>query len=84
VEVAATGSACIVIHRDLLAVMAERYGPTWYSRMANPTTGQLLSEDLSFCARAVQCGYPVYVDTRVKTSHLKRLWLSEADYADGV
>ncbi|MEV7804995.1 hypothetical protein AB0O28_18800 [Microbispora sp. NPDC088329] len=80
VEVAATGSACLVIHRSVFVAVGERYGPTWYSRMANPTTGQLLSEDLSFCARAVQCGYPVYVDTRVKTSHLKQVWLSEADY----
>ncbi|MEO3875536.1 hypothetical protein ABGB18_42715 [Nonomuraea sp. B12E4] len=80
VEVAATGSACIVIHRDVLVRVAERYGPNWYSRMANPTTNQLISEDLSFCARAVACGYPIFVDTRVKTTHLKRVWVGENDF----
>lgn len=48
--------------------------------MQNPDTGQLLSEDLSFCAKAVACGFPVHVDTRVNTSHLKPIWLSEDDY----
>ncbi|MGW5259685.1 hypothetical protein ACWEQG_01840 [Microbispora sp. NPDC004025] len=80
VEVAATGSACLVIHRSVLVVVGERYGPNWYGRMTNPSTGQLLSEDLSFCARAVQCGYPIHVDTRVKTSHLKPVWLAEEDF----
>jgi hypothetical protein len=80
VEVAGTGSACIVIHRQVLAAVAEKYGPNWYSRMANPTTSQLLSEDLAFCARAVTCGFPVFVDTRVKTTHLKQVWVGEDTY----
>lgn len=81
VRVAGTGAACIIIHRSVLLAVAERFGPgNWYSRMLNPSTGQLLSEDLSFCARVVQCGLPVHVDTSVKTSHLKPIWLSEEDY----
>lgn len=62
-QVAATGSACILIHGDVLTKVAEAYGPAWYARMRNPDTGQLLSEDLSFCAKAVACGFPVHVDT---------------------
>jgi hypothetical protein len=81
VEVAGTGSACLVIHRTALEkVAAECGGQVWYSRLGNPTTGQLIAEDLSFCARLLQVGLPVYVDTRVKTTHLKQLWLSEQDY----
>lgn len=80
-QVAATGSACILIHRDVFTKVADQYGPAWYARMTNPTTSQLLSEDLSFCAKAVACGYPIHVDTRVKTSHLKPVWLGERDYA---
>jgi hypothetical protein len=80
-QVAGTGSACILIHRDVLAKVADQYGPAWYSRMQLPDTGQLLSEDLSFCAKAVACGFPIHVDTRVKTSHLKPIWLSENDYS---
>lgn len=79
VEVAGTGSACILIHRTALEKVAADHG-TWYSQMVNPSTGQLIAEDLSFCARLLQVGIHIYVDTRVKTSHLKQLWLSESDY----
>lgn len=80
IPVAATGSAFVLIHRDVFAKIAEEVGPNWYSRLTNPTTGQLLSEDLSFCARVAQLGLPVHVDTRVKTTHMKTAWISEADY----
>lgn len=79
VQVAATGSAFILIHRSVLEKLGEP-GPFWYNRLTNPTTGQLLSEDLSFCGRAVQAGFPIHVDTRVKTTHMKTQWVSEADY----
>jgi hypothetical protein len=39
----------------------------------------MTGEDLSFCARLGACGIPVHVDTGVTTSHLKQLWVSEAD-----
>lgn len=80
VEVAGTGSACILIHRQALLAVKARYGPAWYSQMSNPSTGQILSEDLSFCAKLRVCDIPVHVDTRVKTSHLKPVWLGEVDY----
>ena len=79
VQVAATGSAFILIHRSVLEKVGAE-GPHWYSRLTNPSTGQLLSEDLSFCGRAVQAGFPIYVDTRVKTTHMKTAWIGEADY----
>lgn len=79
-QVAATGSACILIHRTVLEKLAAEHGPNWYSRLLNPSTGQLLSEDLSFCARSGAAGLPVFVDTSVKTSHLKPIWLAEGDY----
>lgn len=80
VPVAGTGSACILIHRGVLEKVADQYGPNWYSRMVNPSTQQLISEDLSFCAKAAAVGFPVHVDTGVKTSHLKPIWLAEGDY----
>lgn len=80
VQVAGTGSACLLIHRSVLEKVQAEHGPNWYTPMINPTTGQKLSEDLSFCAKAVACGFPIHVHTGVKTTHLKALWLSEADY----
>lgn len=80
IPVAGTGSAFILIHRSVLEKVGAEAGPNWYSRLTNPTTGQLLSEDLSFCARVVQAGFTVHVDTRVKTTHMKTAWIGEADY----
>jgi FkbM family methyltransferase len=76
----ATGSACIVIHRSVLERMLTEFGPKWYDRIPNPSTAQLFSEDLSFCVRAGALDIPVYVDTRVKTTHLKNVWVSEELY----
>jgi len=75
----ATGSACVLIHRRVLEAMRDEFH-TWYDRVPNPSTKQLFSEDLSFCVRAGALGFPVFVDTRVKTSHYKHQWVAEEDY----
>jgi FkbM family methyltransferase len=76
----ATGSACIVIHRGVLERIRDEFGPVWYDRVPNPSTAQLFSEDLSFCVRAGALDIPVFIDTRVKTTHLKQVWVSEELY----
>jgi hypothetical protein len=82
IPVAGTGSACIVIHRSVFEkIQANEDGrPGWYNRLTNPTTGQVIGEDLSFCYRAVQAGAALFVDTGTKTTHLKPIWLQEDDY----
>jgi FkbM family methyltransferase len=77
----ATGSACVVIHRSVLERIRDKFGPVWYDRIPNPSTGQLFSEDLSLCVRAGALDIPVHVDTRVRTTHLKSVWVSEEYYA---
>jgi hypothetical protein len=77
---AGTGSACILIHRSVFEMVAEKHGPTWYNKIPNTTMGQVVSEDLSFCMRAGTVGVPVHVHTGVRTSHQKTLWLAEDDY----
>jgi len=79
-RVAGTGAACLLVHRGVFERVAERFGPVWYERVPNTTTGQLVGEDLSFCLRAGAIGIPMYVHTGVRTSHLKPIWLGEADY----
>lgn len=85
VQVAATGSACILIHRWVLDGMRAKFGDTWYDPVTHPTGNlgkpRTFSEDLSFCVRAAECGFPVYVNTAVKTTHDKHgIFLDEAAY----
>lgn len=75
-----TGSACVLIHRSVFEAIETKFGPAWYNRVPNMTTGQLISEDLSFCVRAGALDIPVHVHTGVRTSHQKRVWLAEEDY----
>jgi hypothetical protein len=82
-----TGSAAILIHRSVFDRIQEAYGPVWYNRApeAKPDADgvlKMMGEDLSFCMRAGALGIPVHVHTGVKTTHLKQMWLSEADYLD--
>lgn len=74
------GSACVLIHRSVFERVAEQFGPNWYSRARNPSTNQLISEDLSFCVRVNALEIPIHVHTGVPTTHAKRFWLAEEDY----
>lgn len=74
------GAACVLIHRSVFERVAERYGPNWYTRTVNPSTGEMISEDLSFCARMMALEIPVHVHTGVPTTHAKWFWLAEEDY----
>ncbi len=79
VRVAGTGAACVLVHRSVFERIEAEYG-TWYDRVPNTTTKQVVSEDLSLCLRAGALNIPVHVHTGVKTSHQKTLWLAEDDY----
>jgi hypothetical protein len=74
----ATGSAAILIHRGVLEQMYAKYGPAWYDRV--PAQEGAVGEDLSFCLRARELDIPVHVDTGTKTTHLKHVWVAEADF----
>ena len=79
VQVDATGSACILLHRSVMQAVFDEYA-TFYSRIPNPGIGQLLSEDLSLCVRMAALEIPIHADTSVKTTHFKPQWVQEADY----
>lgn len=78
-QVAATGAACLLVHRSAAEKLRAQYGDTWF----DPTRygdGRRVSEDLSFCFRLGSQGIPVFVHTGVKTNHHKQMWVSELDY----
>ena len=78
-QVAATGSAFILIHRTVFERIAEEMGPTWYDRTPG-TDAKLLGEDISLCVRAAALQFPIHVHTGVRTSHFKQQWVGEADH----
>jgi len=84
-KVAATGAACLLIHRRVLKKIRGKYGDAWFDPIVHPAAlkggRRVFSEDLSFCVRCQAVDIPVHVDTRVKTSHEKGgLYLDEAAY----
>lgn len=80
-EVAGTGSAFVLVHRTVFEQVADKFGHgSWYTPMTNPSTGQQLGEDLSFCARVRMVGLPIHVHTGILTTHRKPRWIGESDY----
>lgn len=68
----ATGAACLLIHKSVLAKMAERkFSPAYPWFQESEVDGISVSEDITFCWRANQCGFPVHVDTSVAVGHIK-------------
>lgn len=70
-KVQSTGAACVLIHRSVLEKMFDKYGPNWWTQIRHPHLNETFGEDTSFYLRAHELGYPVYVNTAVKTSHDK-------------
>lgn len=79
-QVGGTGMAAILIHRSVFERIEQAHGRVWYDRVPNTTTGQIVSEDLSFCLRAGALSIPIHVHTGVRTTHHKSMWLGEEDY----
>lgn len=78
-RVAATGAAFLIIHRSVFQRMAAKYGEHWWSQVTDED-GDMVGEDMAFCARANALQIPIHVHTGVKTTHHKDIWLQEEDY----
>lgn len=70
VQVAATGGACLLIHRTALESIRSKFGDVWFDMIRHPK-GVLFSEDLSFCVRLAACDLPLHVHTGIRTTHDK-------------
>ena len=79
-EVSATGAACMLVHRNALQAIRDKYGDVWFDTIRHPK-GANFSEDLSFCVRIAGTGLPLFVHTGIKTGHDKgHVFLDEAYY----
>ena len=97
-QVAATGTGCLLIHRDVLQGMFDASGGSincWfgYDIHTTPAGEWVMGEDLSFCLRAREMvGALTHVDTTLPVGHHKgpKVWWPEdartnpvpADYFD--
>lgn len=75
----ATGAAFLLIHRNVLVAMRDHgFNKTFPWFMETEMDGQPVGEDITFCLRARQLGFPIHVDTRVKVGHHKSTIYTEA------
>lgn len=87
-QVAATGAACLLIHKSVFERLAEvevRPGQRgfnaafpWFQEVEHD--GTPVSEDITFCWRAGLAGIPVYVNTAVQLGHMKQRELTMDAY----
>lgn len=94
VPVAATGAACLLVHRSVFEKLAERWPKPWpwfaetpfYERGEDGepilATGDAYSEDITFCLRAQAAGFPIYVHTGIKLGHVKEFVADEAAFIE--
>jgi len=71
-RVAATGGACLLVHRSVFKRIEEAdpsYRGLWFAELT--AEGYAFGEDFSFCMRCSQAGVPVHVHTGVQVAHTK-------------
>jgi len=72
-QVSATGAACLLVHRSVFLAMRERNFNTAYPffQETQLTDKHPVGEDVTFCFRSIQLGFPVWVNTAVHVGHQK-------------
>lgn len=81
VQVHSTGAACLLIHRSVLndkRWTEDGHPLPWFRESV--LNGKVCSEDHFFCLRAGKFGYPVHLDTKAKTGHVKTFIADEDAY----
>lgn len=79
IQVAATGAACLLVHRTAVEKVRADHGDRWFDQVRYED-GRLISEDLSFCYRLGAAGIRIFVHTGITTTHHKSVWIGADDY----
>jgi hypothetical protein len=73
----ATGTGCILIHRTVLEKMRETNPKPWEWFVYATIGSEPVGEDITFCLRAQEAGFPTHVDTSIKCGHEKPVVVDE-------
>lgn len=68
----AVGAGCLLAHRDVYLEIEKRIpnrAATWFQETSS--IDNIVGEDFTFCMRAAECGFELYVDTAVRVGHIK-------------
>lgn len=83
IEVGATGGACILIHRSVfekIQATNPNYPFPWYEETL--VGDKPIGEDITFCIRARQHGFPIFVHTGLDIGHMKQTQINHDFYRD--
>lgn len=89
IPIDAAGTGCLLIHRGVLQTMrdASNAGPLaqheagkwcWFRDM--PVAGEWFGEDVYFCRRARDMGFPIVAATGARLGHHKDYWVTDVQY----
>lgn len=83
-QVAATGAACLLVHRRVLEAMRDSGNwprPwVWFAETLYREYDDVLSEDITFCLRAGSLGFPIFVHTGIEIGHTKTIDFNVATF----
>ena len=63
-EIAGCGFGCVLMRTDCLFDIASKYGGVWFTPLGN------VGEDCSFCIRARNEGYKIFMDPSIELGHM--------------
>ncbi len=76
-KVDVVGTGCLIVHRRVLEQIrsrrAEEGDYCWFAD--GPHLGEWMGEDVTFCRRVQEAGFPVHVHSGVVLPHRKHYWL---------
>lgn len=63
-EIAGCGFGCVLMRTECLFDISAKYGAVWFTPLGN------VGEDCSFCIRARNEGYKIYMDPSIQLGHM--------------
>jgi GT2 family glycosyltransferase len=74
-QVDATGAHCLLVHRSVFEAIKSDHPYRWF-REDEIAPDTIAGEDIWFCIEARKAGFPIFVDTRLESGHVKPVVLT--------